>query len=127
MKHPLVLLATADPGVRRDVSNALSRFGYEVRTVSSGEEALGLLRADRSIGVLVAEAEAGGLSLAREARALRPTLGVVYTSVAPHRIPEPAKVSGAPVLRTPYGAHQLVGVITGLGRRVLDEAAPIAA
>ncbi len=57
-----------------------------------------------------------------EARTIRPNMGVVYASVAPHRVPESAKVSGAPILRIPYGAHQLVGVIRGLGRRVLDNA-----
>jgi CheY-like chemotaxis protein len=127
MKHPLVLLATADPATRRDVMAALNRFGYEVRTAAGGEEALDLLRTDRTIGVLVADVEAGGLGLAREARALRSALGVVYTALAPHRIPEGAKVTGAPVLRVPYAAHQLVGVIAGLNRRVLDEASPIAA
>ncbi len=55
-----------------------------------------------------------------EASTIRPNMGVVYASVAPHRVPESAKVSGAPILRIPYGAHQLVGVVRGLGRRVLD-------
>ena len=71
--------------------------------------------------MIVADTELGGLALAREARAIRPNIGVVYTSVAPHRVVESAKVSGAPVLQKPYAAHQLVGVISGLSRRVLDD------
>jgi hypothetical protein len=69
--------------------------------------------------------DAGGLILAREARAIRPDLGVVYTATAPHRVTERENVSGAPILRSPYATHQLAGVIGGLGMRVLDD--PLAA
>jgi CheY-like chemotaxis protein len=121
MKHPTVLL-TATKG---DVATALSRFGYDILTASDGTEALALLRANRSIGILVADVDRGRLSLAREARAIRPDLGVVYTAMTPHRVAESARVSGAPILRAPYATHQLAGVIGGLGRRVLDD--PLAA
>ena len=121
MKHPTVLL-TATKG---DVATALSRFGYDILTASDGTEALALLQANRSIGVLVADVDRGGLTLAREARAIRPDLGVVYTAMAPHRVPETVRVSGAPILRAPFATHQLAGVIGGLGRRILDD--PLAA
>lgn len=121
MNHPTVLLTTT----RQDVATSLSRFGYDVLTASDGTEALALLRANRGIGVLVADVDRGGLALAREARAACPGLGVVYTATAPHRVPEAAKVSDAPILRAPYATHQLAGVIAGLGRRVLDD--PLAA
>ena len=131
MKRPLVLLTRADPAARYDIAAALNRFGYDVLTAYNGDEAVSLLRSDlrseRSVGVLVADVEAGGLALAQEARTLRPNLGVIYTSVAPYRVAENSKVRGAPLLRVPYGVHQLVGVIAGLGRRVLDEASPLAA
>ncbi len=77
------------------------------------------------ITVLVADVDAGGLILAREARAIRPTLGVVYTAMAPHRVAERERVPDAPILRAPYATHQLAGVISGLGRRILDD--PLAA
>jgi CheY-like chemotaxis protein len=127
MKRPLVLLTRADPAARCDIAAALNRFGYDVLTACNGDEAVALLQLERSVGVLVADVEAGGLALAREARALRPNLGVIYASVAPYRVAENSKVSGAPILHVPYSAHQLVGVIAGLGRRVLDEALPLAA
>ena len=119
---PVVLLTTTNAATRRDVCDVLARYDYEAVVASDGTEALALLRDNRRIGVIVADAELDGLTLAREARAIRPNIGVVYTSVAPHRITEAAKVSDAPILRAPYGAHQLVGVIRGLGRRVLDDA-----
>src|SRR5215218_7316789 len=116
MKLSTVLLTAT----RGDVATSLSRFGYDILTASDGTEALALLRADRGIGVLVADVDRGGLALAREARAVRPDLGVVYTAMAPHRVSETARVSGAPILRAPYATHQLAGVIGGLGRRILD-------
>jgi hypothetical protein len=127
MKRPLVLLTSAGPAARCDIAAALNSFGYDVLTACKDDEALALLRLQLFIGVLVADVEASGLALAREGRTLRPRLGVIYTSVAPYRVAKNSKVTDAPVLRVPYGAHQLVGVIAGLGRRVLDEALPLAA
>jgi DNA-binding LytR/AlgR family response regulator len=121
MNHPTVLLTAT----RHDVATSLSRFGYDILTANDGTEALALLRANRSIGVLVVNVDRGGLPLAREARQAHPGLGVVYTATDPQRVPETAKVSDAPVLRAPYATHQLAGIIGGLGRRVLDE--PLAA
>src|SRR4028118_1104216 len=95
MTHPTVLL----PANHRDISTSLGRFGYEVLTVSDGAEALALLRANRGISVLVADVDVGGLALAREARAIRSDLRVVYTASAPHRVPPSSKVSDAPVPR----------------------------
>ncbi len=120
MNYPTVLLPTA----HRDNSSSLARYGYEVLTASDKTEALALLRASRCIGVLVADVDRGGLALAREARAIRSDLGVVYTATAPHRAAETERASEAPILRSPYAAHQLA-VISGLGRRVLDD--PLAA
>ena len=119
---PTVLVTATDALIRRDVSDVLARFGYETVTASDAAEALAILRENRRIGVLVADVEAGGVALARKARVVRPSLGVVYTSVAPYRVADKAKVLGAPMLRAPYAAHQLVSVIAGLGRRVLDDA-----
>ncbi len=117
MPLPTVLL----PATHRAISSSLARFGYEVLTASDKTEALALLRASRCITVLVADVDAGGLALAREARAIRPDLGVVYTATAPHRVAERERVANAPILRSPYATHQLAGVIGGLGRRVLDD------
>ncbi len=121
MKYPTVLL----PATHLDISASLGRFGYDTLTATDTTEALALLRANRCISVLVADVDGGGLTLARQARAIRPDLSVVYTATAPHRVPEREKVSGAPILRAPYGVHQLAGVISGLGQRVLED--PLAA
>ncbi len=64
---------------------------------SDGIAALTALRENRHVGVIVADVELGGLTLAREARTIRPNMGVVYASVAPHRVPESAKESGTSI------------------------------
>lgn len=121
MNEMIVLLMPAQDAV----SASLSRYGYDSATAADGAEALALLRANRRIGVLVADADSGGLHVARAARAIRSDLRVVYTSTAPHRVAEKEKVPDAPVLRAPVAAHQLAGVIAGLGRRFLGD--PVAA
>ena len=122
---PIILLTATNTITRRDVTDLLDRYGYKVLTASDGAEALAIFRENRRIGIIVADIEADGLTLAREARAISSHVGAVYTSVAPYRVVEKAKVPGAPMLRVPYAPQQLVGVIAGLGRRVLAD--PLAA
>ena len=125
MGHPIVLITASTPSVAEHVSEALARYGYETFTAGNEAEALAVLASKRRVGVVVAEVCAGGLSLAQEARKTNPKIGVIYTAAGPHQIPAGAKVKDAPVLRSPYVAHQLASVISGLGRRVLDQ--PVAA
>jgi DNA-binding NtrC family response regulator len=125
MGHPIVLITASTPAVAEHVSEALARYAFETITAENEADALAVLASTRRIGVLVADVGAGGLKLAQEARKMHPKIGVIYTAAAPHQIPAGAKVKDAPVLRSPYVAHQLASVISGLGRRVLDQ--PIAA
>ncbi len=118
---PIILLTATNAATRRDVCDVLARYDHEAVIASDGTEALALLRDNRRIGIIVADVELGGLTLAQEARAMRPDMGVIYTSVAPHRVAQSTKVSGAPILQIPFVAHQLVAVIRGLGRRVIDD------
>jgi CheY-like chemotaxis protein len=118
MNDPLVLLTSTYSGV----SASLARYGYDSTIASDPAEALAILRATRRSSVLVADVDRGGLLLAREARAIRPDLLVVYIATAPHRVAEKEKVHDAPILRSPVAAHQLASVIAGLGRSVLDDA-----
>jgi DNA-binding response OmpR family regulator len=121
MNDPLVLLTSA----HSSLGASLARYGYESTIAADSADALTILRATRGISVLVADVDRGGLLLAREARTIRSDLRVVYIATAPHRVAEKEKVHDAPILRSPVAAHQLAGVIAGLGRRVLDD--PLAA
>lgn len=120
-RRPLVLLLAGDELTRRITTSCLEAFDYEVTSARTAEEAeriLLSLHGKRRLDVLVTDADVrdavDGLSLATVARCLDPTVNVIYTARLPYRIPEEKKVSGAPCLRTPYHAHQLVGLIGGL-------------
>lgn len=120
-KIPTVLLVAGDGLTRLLTTSGLAMYGYEVRAADSPSEALELIRgasgADR-IGVLVLDldlpGDPDGLTVATLARAQHPKLMVIYTSRMPQRVPEKQKVPGAPILRTPYYAQQIAGIIREL-------------
>lgn len=66
--------------------------GADLEVVETGEEALRLLRSGMHVDVLVTSLDLpgryGGLALAHQARALRPTIRVVYTSGYGDRLPD---------------------------------------
>jgi CheY-like chemotaxis protein len=112
---PLVLILAGNAPTRRTTASCLMTFGFEVLTAAEGAEAARLLAAERRIAVIIVDAdlagEVSGLTAARMARDLNPKMSVIYTARLPHMIPESRKVRGAPSLRTPYYAPQLVGLI----------------
>ncbi|NEU12865.1 response regulator [Methylobacterium sp. BTF04] len=120
LRQPLVLLLAGDELTRSITTSCLEMSGYDVVSArTAGEiETLLLDQSDRRVDVLVTDADVrdtvDGLSLATVARCLDPEVGVVYTARAPRTIPDGEKVAGAPCLRTPYHAHQLVSLIAGL-------------
>lgn len=72
-----------EPLVRRTVMRALERAGYRVVSATSGAEALSMLGRDPTIVLLVSDVmmdDIEGPSLARQARVLRPALGVIFMS-----------------------------------------------
>ena len=122
MSRQLSVLLLASDGLTRQITaNGLSMYGYEALLARDGAEAMAILESERRIDVLVTDAdlggEIGGLAVAKAARLLHPRIDVIYTGRAPHRIPEPAKVKGAPCIRTPYQPQQIVGMISELRHR----------
>jgi CheY-like chemotaxis protein len=120
-KLPTVLLVAGDGLTRLLTASGLAMNGYEVRAANSGAEAVEVIRAatgpDR-IGVLVIDVDLAGdpdgFAAARLARGHNPKLMVIYTTRMPQRVPDKQKVSGAPILRTPYHAQQIAGIIREL-------------
>ncbi|MCJ2084267.1 response regulator [Methylobacterium sp. J-090] len=119
---PLVILLAGDELTRSITTSCLEASGYDVLSArTAGEvEALLLGQTDRRrVDVLVTDAdvrdEVDGFSLGAVARCLDPAVGVIYTTRSPRTLPA-AIVAGAPCLRTPYHAHQLVSLIAGLPR-----------
>ncbi len=126
MSRQLSVLLLASDGLTRQITaNGLAMYGYEALLARDGAEAMRILEAERRVDVLVTDAdlggEVGGLAVAKAARLLHPRIDVIYTGRAPHRIPEPAKVKGAPCIRTPYQPQQIVGMISELRQRVPAE------
>lgn len=125
-RQPLVLLLAGDELTRSITTSCLEMSGYDVLSArTAGEvECLLLDQSERRIDVLVTDADVrdtvDGVSLATVARCIDPSVGVVYTARAPRTIPEAEKVAGAPCLRTPYHAHQLVSLIAGLPGRAAE-------
>jgi DNA-binding NtrC family response regulator len=120
-RQPLVLLLPADRRTGASTKSGLEGYGYAVLMAGTIEEALGLLRANPRVSVLVVdvrpEKTSDGMALAQAARRSDPNIHVIYTCGAPYKLPEREKVSGAPCLRTPYHPHQLVGVIGQISSR----------
>jgi CheY-like chemotaxis protein len=120
-----VLLVASDGLTRQITANGLARYGYEALVARTGEEALGLLQNARRVDVVVVDADLGGevtgLQVATTARAANPRVDVIYTSRQPFRIPDAAKVKGAPCIRSPYQPQQIVGMISELRHRVPSE------
>jgi DNA-binding NtrC family response regulator len=120
-----VLLVADDALTRAVAANGLEMYGYRVFLARDGEDAQDQLNAHQRMGVLVVDAdmdgECDGLAVAKAARRLSPTIDVIYVSQIPFRIPDQAKVRGAPCLRSPYHPHQLASVIAGLRHRPANE------
>lgn len=123
MSRPLTVLLVANDGLTRQITaNGLTMYGYEPVVAREGSEAMKILEAERRVDVLVVDADLGGdvsgLAVAKAARLLHPRIDVIYASRAPHRIPDEAKVKGAPSIRTPYQPQQIVGMISELRYRM---------
>ena len=121
-----VLVVEDEDGVRDFIERALSRLGYHVMAVSSGEEALDRVRGyfSEPIDLLITDVVLPGMSgpeLATALGASRPHLPVLYVSgyasdvTAFHGLPGLA----AHVLAKPFGMDALVRRV----RTILDEGA----
>ncbi|KAA2235564.1 hypothetical protein [Salinarimonas soli] len=111
--RPVIYLTDENPVVARELSATLLKNGYEVVTLPASEITANV-KAQRGRAVIFANVDRGGLDLAREVRMARPDVGVVYSAAAPQRVPETARVRGAPIIRSPITSVQLVGVVGAL-------------
>lgn len=132
MARQLTVLLVASDGLTRQITaNGLAMYGYETLLAKDGVEAMEAITAGGRIDILVVDADLvgdiPGLEVAKAARLRHPRVDVIYTSRMPFRIPEAAKVKGAPSIRTPYQPQQIVGMISELRHRgSADEARRVA-
>jgi len=114
-----ILLVEDDATVLALTLDVLTGLGYRVTTATNASEALAALHADPDVDLLftdvVMPGGVSGLSLARTARELRPTLRVLLTSgfVGEHRAIDGREF---PLLDKPYEAAVLAATL----RKLLD-------
>jgi DNA-binding response OmpR family regulator len=109
---PRILLVDDDATLLDLLRRYLERQGYEVKTSSSAEEALGVFDADRDT-LLVADLTLPGMTgeqLLRELRRKRPALTGVITSGYPYE----SQLFGSRFLQKPFMPQALVAEIEKL-------------
>lgn len=117
-----ILLVEDDPMVRSYVETQLRSLGYDVLACSHGSEALERLATDMPVDLLLTDVvmpgHIDGAELARQARALRPGIRVLFTSgYAENAIVHQGRLDpGVHLLSKPYRRQQLAAKV----REVLD-------
>lgn len=107
---PGMLVADAEPLVRRMVGSLLSDRGYRVCEATGATEALECLAQNADIAVLITDielADGDGWSLAARAAAAYPGLKIIYTSAVGNSAPMDQGPPGR-FLAKPYSLARLV-------------------
>jgi CheY-like chemotaxis protein len=108
-----VLIVEDDFAILFVVESALRIEGYDTVAAATRKDALSILRSDQQVDVLFTDInlrgeKRAGLELAEKAVALRPALGVVYTTGGDVRSP---MVVGSEFLPKPYTSSQLIKAV----------------
>ena len=114
-----ILLVEDDEQVRDSTFQAIELLGYRVIAESNGSDALARLYADADIDILFTDVVMpqgmSGVTLAREARALRPSLRILLAS---GHLRDAADIGsdleGFAFLAKPYGLQDLAGALKAL-------------
>jgi CheY-like chemotaxis protein len=115
-RRATVLVVDDDTDVRDFLGDSLESLGHKVFRAASGEEALALLEQEQPDLALIDYAMPGmhGADVARLARAILPTLPIVFvTGYAETEQLEAALGPGAPVLRKPFTVDALADAVEG--------------
>ena len=108
-----ILIVEDEPDIRQIAAEAMRELGYTVLEAADGEQALELIQADATIALVFSDIELGGnldgYGLANKARAMRPSLPVVFCSGnTSGEDPSPGDATGrAPMFRKPYKFEDL--------------------
>lgn len=106
-----MLVVDDDPDVLNSTCAIVEELGYAALGARSGEEALTIVRRDRSVDVLFTDITMPGIDgwqLGRRARAIRPDLSVIYTTgFARAPVPHDGAPGFGPLLPKPWRPAQL--------------------
>jgi DNA-binding response OmpR family regulator len=116
---PLVLIVEDENLLLREVEDALTDGGFAVETVSSGEEALSLLRGGtKTYSALVTDVGLGrdltGWDVARKVREEQPTFPVIYLTAASADEWAARGVPNSILVSKPFARGQLVTAVSQL-------------
>jgi CheY-like chemotaxis protein len=112
---PAILLVDDDVLLLALTAELLCGLGYGVRTARDGNEALTILENRPAVDLLVTDVQMPGLhgfELARRAKALKPTLAVVYCTGNPEAVADEMGPALGPILSKPISAERLHREIT---------------
>jgi CheY-like chemotaxis protein len=116
-----ILLVEDEPAVQDVAMEMLTTSGFNVVVADNGQHALRLLSSDPGIDLLLTDVvmpELNGFQLAHRARALRPTLPIVYISGYADEARIEAEAIHGPVLRKPFRTADLVNQVASMLKRV---------
>jgi two-component system, cell cycle sensor histidine kinase and response regulator CckA len=111
---PVVLVVDDDPEVRRALTQGLTNDGMTAIDAASGQEALRILAADPTIGVLLTDIMMPGIAgttLAERAARLRPDLKILMVTAYAPALPAPPS---ARVLEKPFRIAELCAAVRAL-------------
>jgi CheY-like chemotaxis protein len=113
--HLKTILVVDDiPEVCDLVAAILSGLGYEVVCAGDAERALQILAAGHKCDLLFTDIMMPGIhgfELARRAKALRPTLRIIYLTGYAPMLPDDAGETFGPILKKPFRAQELQAVV----------------
>jgi CheY-like chemotaxis protein len=122
-----VLLVEDDDHVRRSTLQAMELLGYRVVAESNGRDALARLQDDETIDVLFTDIVMphgmSGITLAREARTLRPGLHILLASGLPRETIESRRADEFVFLAKPYRLQDLASMLKTCGGAGLADGA----
>jgi PAS domain S-box-containing protein len=117
----VILVVEDEPEVRRMAERILSKGGYSVLGVGSGEEALAVCEEeDQPIDLLLTDVIMPGIlgpELVEKVKAIRPQLGVIFMSGYSHQVLAPgalAEQGKSSFIEKPFGAAELLQAVRGL-------------
>jgi PAS domain S-box-containing protein len=117
----VVLVVEDEPGVRRMAERILTKGGYSVIGMTSGEEAIELFeRDDQQVDLLLTDVIMPamlGTELVEKVRGIRPDLRIVYMSGYSHEVLAPQALrrsGGSAFIEKPFNARELLKTVRGL-------------
>jgi DNA-binding response OmpR family regulator len=109
-----ILLTDDEPDLREVVAETLAEAGYAVLTATDGHDAVRVL-SENWVNLLITDVTMPGIDgfeLARQAKVMRPSIGVIYLSGYAVHSAESAGTTYGPVLQKPMRMRDLVAEVS---------------